>query len=263
MYTKEALHNAEVQVSNILESYGFPDPYPWRFNKRGQVIPQHSDVPIEEIVLKRNLVEIAEYDALLKIQDHAFKINSGFILWISPIHPVYYPDASKIVISKKEGDLLLNWSIGTTWDTLGSIIAARELAKLSNLDPYIFKSATDVRANPIFIDKENEHLLSLIFQQILDPRSLQMMKSGEDLIIKEKFMKELLSGKSTPLGSSPRSCPPRQKGLTAFQIFSGKDEYGPLQFECPLCHKTNTRPPHELLSSCQHCGGNVRCNISA
>lgn len=37
------------------------------------------------------------------------------------------------------------------------------------------------------------------------------------------------------------------------------DKYGSRTFECPSCHKTNVRPENELISNCQHCGGDVRC----
>lgn len=258
--TKEALHFAEVRVSEALESHGIPDPYIWRFNKLGQLIPEHSDTPIEDVIIKDNYIGKIEYDAFLKIQERALKMNSGFIVWISPVHPVFYPDGSKIVISKKQGKILLNRAIVTSWDKIGSILAAKELASLSNIDPYIFKSASFVRANPIFIDKTKEVELGLILKKILDQKSIELIASGGDFLAKEKYMEDLLAGKRIPLGQNPLSCPVPMARLTAFRIFSGEDEYGSLQFECPHCRKTNTRPAHQLISNCQHCGSDVRCN---
>jgi xanthosine utilization system XapX-like protein len=37
------------------------------------------------------------------------------------------------------------------------------------------------------------------------------------------------------------------------------DKFGSLQFSCPKCHRTNTRPQGKLLSRCQHCGKDVTC----
>jgi hypothetical protein len=38
------------------------------------------------------------------------------------------------------------------------------------------------------------------------------------------------------------------------------DDYGPSEFQCPDCHKTNRRPKNQLLSECQHCKSqNVVC----
>ncbi|HEX6977139.1 MAG TPA: hypothetical protein VF185_02140 [Patescibacteria group bacterium] len=43
------------------------------------------------------------------------------------------------------------------------------------------------------------------------------------------------------------------------KIVRQEDEYGSLNFECPYCHRINTREPHKLLSNCKHCGENVKC----
>lgn len=260
MYTKEALYYAEVHVSEVLESHGIPDTYLWRFNELGQVIPEHSDTPIEDVVVKDTPLGRVEFEALLKIQEQAFKMNAGFIIWISPRHPIYYPDASKIIISEKIGETLLNKAFVTNWDVIGSILVAKELATLSDLDPNIFRSPTDVRANPIFIDIKNEEDLALALKRMLDKKTIEMIENGEDVIAKQKFMEGYLKGNSIPRGNSPLSCPVPMKGLTAFQIFSGEDEYGSLQFECPHCHKINTRYPHVLLEKCLHCKENVKCN---
>ncbi|MEK7497394.1 MAG: hypothetical protein AAB656_00560, partial [Patescibacteria group bacterium] len=149
MYTREALHCAEVLVSEVLESRDVPDPYFWRFNQKGQLISENDDTPIEEIVARNNQIGEIEYQALLKIQRIAQSVNSGFIVWGSPIDSIYYPDTSKIVVSEKIGDRLLNRSIKVSLDVIGMILAARELASLSELEQPMFRTANDVRANPI------------------------------------------------------------------------------------------------------------------
>lgn len=69
------------------------------------------------------------------------------------------------------------------------------------------------------------------------------------------------------LGSRSISCPVHlSNALTRTTVtldFSTKeDEYGDIQFECPHCHQTNTRERGKLLSHCQRCGGDVRCQSS-
>lgn len=258
---KENFHQLEVNVSEILESYGIPDPYIWKINKSGKIIPENDDTPVENIIFKNNPVAQIEFDAFLKIQDQAPKMLEGdYILWISPIHKVYYPDTSKIIITKKENGNLVNKSINTNWDALGSILIARELATLSDLDPYIFKSTNDIRANPIFINAEKGEYLGLAIKRMLDTKIIEIMENGEDWKLKQKYINDLRQLRQVPLGQYPRSCPELMVN-SAFNIFAGRDEYGPLQFECPHCHRINKRQPHKLLEKCQHedCKKDVRC----
>ncbi len=260
MFTTENLHHTEVHVSEILESHGIPDPYFFKFNKKGQLISQYdeTETPVEDVIIKDNYLGGVEYEAFLKIQQEALTRNSGYILWISPRYGKFYP-TPKIVLSEINFEdntkKLLNRAIVTNWDDIGTILAAQELALLGNLDPNIFNSPTAVRANPIFIDKEKETELSLALKRILDQKSIEMMATGADFAAKERFMTDSLAGNQIPLGQHPLSCP------TAFQIFSGEDEYGSLHFECPHCHKTNTREQGKLISNCQHCGCDVTCGI--
>ena len=259
LYTKEALHQAEVKVSDILESHGIPDSYVWKINRYRKLIPENDETPIEKIIVVNNPVGKIEYDAFLKIQERASYMKTGdYILWISPTHPVYYPDASKIIITIKEGETFLNKAIVTDWDVVGSIIAAKVFAGLSDLDPATFKSANSVRANPIFIEKDKEEILGLALKRMLDPRAIEMMKNGEDIKVKERFMGSLLSNEEVSLGQKPRTCKESMIN-SAFNVFAGKDKYGNLQFECPHCHQTNRREHGTLLSNCQHCGRNVKC----
>lgn len=44
-----------------------------------------------------------------------------------------------------------------------------------------------------------------------------------------------------------------------FLFSSGEDNYGSLEFSCPKCGSTNTRPFGQLISNCAHCGADVRC----
>lgn len=236
--TRESQYQFEIGVSKVLESHDLIDPYYFEV-KRGKLVSTYKDVPIESVVVKDNPLGRAEYEGLLKIQDLTKRNKSGFIIWVSPKHPVYYPDASKIVISEivHEGKKrLLNRSIKTNWDDLGSILVARELATLSSLDAAVFKTLTDIRMNPIFIDKSKEGELGQMLSQMLDQRYLEMIKNGDDWRIKNRYMQDMSRGEEVSYGEGSYTCPYNMEGLTAFQIFSG--EARP-QFvkNCPFCKK--------------------------
>jgi hypothetical protein len=67
------------------------------------------------------------------------------------------------------------------------------------------------------------------------------------------------------IGDQSFSCPGKSPGLvgilgeSSLNLNGAEDQYGSLAFECPHCHRTNTRPFGQLISNCMHCGGNVRC----
>lgn len=65
------------------------------------------------------------------------------------------------------------------------------------------------------------------------------------------------------LGEHSISCPTGAKSGTFSELLTGmsglEDQYGSLQFSCPKCGAINNRPFGQLLSNCQHCGGDVTC----
>lgn len=265
MTNAESLYFAEVHVSEALESHDIPDPYYFEIDELGRLVSPYKNIPIEDVVVKDSPLGKVEYEALVKIQNEVSERNSGFILWISPPYLGFYP-TSKIVISQivfEEGrKKLLNRAIVTDWDSLGSILVARKIQTLAEDREVAYKSATDVRISPIFINQEKKRELEDVLKDILDRRSLEMIYKGEDFLAKEAFMKVYLAGGRVSLGTSPLSCPKQMGGLTAFQVFSGEsDQHGSLEFECPHegCHKVNRREPGKLLENCQHCGRSVKC----
>lgn len=250
MYASLELHHQkEVEVSDILESYGIPDPYKFPFNNRGQLISQFSNEPIEEVIIKDNPLGRVEYEAFKKIQKNALTRSSGYILWISPPFEGIYP-VSKIVVSEiifeDNTKKLLNRSIKIGWDRMGSVLTAKELASLSDLDPDIFRSTTDVRLNPIFVDKEKEEDLSIVLKKILTKKAYEMMSTGADFKAKDLFMEAILAGQEVELGSEPLSCPEEMIKKTAFKVFSGET------FSCPKCR--GEIPSGVGATVCPHCG---------
>jgi hypothetical protein len=67
------------------------------------------------------------------------------------------------------------------------------------------------------------------------------------------------------IGEHSYSCTGSSSGLvnilgeSSLNISGMKDQFGPLEFECPACHKINKRPFGRLLNHCQRCGASVRC----
>ncbi len=258
LYPEQDMRNPEVltqfaeeHASSYLESNRIPDPYYFEFDKAGKLISPNTKAPIEDVVVKDNPLGRVEYEAFKIIQKEAEKRSNGYILWLSPSYPGFYP-VSKIIISEivfeEEKKKLLNRAIITDWDSLGSIIAARELSLLSSLNQVIFKTQKDVRANPIFVSKEDEGSLSLALGRILDKNSIEMVAAGTDLVEKKKFMDAYAVGRIMPHGSFPLSCPERMVGQTAFQVFSGEK-----RIFCCTCPKCNKQVEAEIYGGKIHC----------
>ncbi len=234
----ESLHYAEVQVSEILESHGFIDPYFFDIDFSGKLISPGNKRPVEEVIIVANDLGRAEYFGFKKIEEGVNKRNLGYVVWISPPYEGFYK-VSKIIISKivyEEGKKkLLNRSIITNWDRVDSILVAQELTQLSEDQDQVFRNTKDVRTNPIFIGPEKEEQLAQIFEQILDRSKLEMIRTGADFTIKEKYMKTLLGGGLVPLGDKPLGCDPDPWRATPFQVFSGEKKI--LCCTCPECGK--------------------------
>lgn len=234
-YSQKEVHQAEVFVSEVLESRRIPDIYSWRINKYGKLVPEKDETPIEDIIVTDNPVAATEWQAFQKIQNKVPLMEDGdYFLWISLTHPVYYPDTSKIIISQKSGETIVNTSINTDWDVIGGILAAQEFATLSNLDKNTFKSANDVRGNPIFINKCHEEKLGRALQKLLDQRSIEMMTNGQAVEAKTIYVNDYLARKNVSYGNNPLSCPVRMGEMSAFKVFSGEKK-GKYVKKCPFC----------------------------
>lgn len=269
MSTTELLYNAEVQVSEYLESWKIPDSYYFEFNKLGKLTSENSKVPIESRIAKNSHLGRIEYEAFRKIQERAWLENEGFIVWISPPYEGVY-STSKMVISEvvcENGTKrLLNRAIVTGWDSLAAVFAAREISELSGSISDAYKNPVDVRRLPIFIDKTKEEEFSKILEKKIDRKQMELILSGEDFQFRQMFIDAYLNNKIIRLGTGPLSCSKSVStdlNKTAFQIFSeGEkvDEFGSLKFKCPACSRTNERSPHKLISNCKHCGADVSCS---
>lgn len=67
------------------------------------------------------------------------------------------------------------------------------------------------------------------------------------------------SGCGASVGASGELSAGNQLAASGFGNKAGEDKYGSLEFDCPHCHKNNTRPYGQLIPNCRHCHKDVRC----
>lgn len=67
------------------------------------------------------------------------------------------------------------------------------------------------------------------------------------------------SGCGTSVGANGEVGAGDQLAINGFGNKAGEDQYGSLEFDCPHCHKNNTRPYGQLIPNCRHCHKDVSC----
>jgi hypothetical protein len=250
--TKETIRSPQVEYksSEILESWRLVDYYPYLI-RNGKIYSPVTEKPVEESITRRNLIEIIEADAFDKIQNWAVYSLEGSCVWVSP--PARSDLSAKAVISEiehdpVEGKKLSNRNICFDWDE-DLFLHFAEYCRRDDI-----QTGEDLRGKPIFLLPRDKYKLFELLRG-LEPRQIKQVETGEDIKIKEELKAHIAQGGTVSTGSYAPSCP-----TSAFEVFSGLvDKYGSREFRCPHCDKINTRPPGQLISNCQHCGGDVRC----
>lgn len=248
----ETIYSTSVEfgASQSLESRRIPDYYSYMI-KKGKLYSPVTNRPVEDSIAARNTIENIELNAFNEIQNWAVYSIVGSCVWISP--PERSDLSAKAVISEivddpQDGKILVNRNICFDWhpDMFLQFAAYAERNDIKN--------GEDLRGKPIFLlPKGHFKLLELIEE--IEPLQVRQIKTGEDIKIKEETKALIARGEMVPSGQYSPSCVG-----SAFEVFSGLvDKYGSREFRCPHCNKINTRPPGQLISNCQHCGGDVRC----
>lgn len=199
--------------------------------------------------------------------------TEGTAIWISPSYENVYP-CNKITAYQLETDGYGNkYTSNTTvlFDTPKEYTL--KIASKLNSD---FNQIEDpeVLRNKLFSVEESiniENLLELIGgnkngnittpSMVLVDHFVDMIHYGVDarLVAQEMNQRGLIGENSVSCGGSSKSLSLESNSLT-IDIRNGlEDQYGSLDFPCPHCGAINTRPFGQLISNCQHCGGDVRC----
>ena len=224
-------------------------------------------------VRKRNVAgtgggDGVEENVITQLEDWFLSHDSGIAIWISPrgngTRP--YPE-----------EQLTIYRIGYKFGSLQKV-----LFLTSHQFKHEFKNPEAIRKF-IFPEVDNEESVIEILnwlksisdkkvetslQNVEERKSqaryyAQQYKSGVsiDRIIYEMTQTEFLGQNPIGCGAGGNSNISGGFGYTetTTQFFGYEDQYGPLNFNCPHCHATNTRPPGQLISNCQFCGADVRC----
>lgn len=202
-----------------------------------------------------------EKDVARNLEAWGTKNEEGIALWISPEWEGKYPCPKiimhRIAYNENGKKVVLNSVILFDAEIANPDYKRKTLYTLPDTEDNIFKilnwvkrkskeetrfessSITSHQKASYFVDQIR---LGIPHQQIIN----EMQKTG---FLGENSIS--CAGNSTFLSSIESN--------SSIHIFSREDEYGSLDFECPSCGATNTRPIGQLISNCQHCGADVRC----
>ncbi len=287
---------AEELASLSLETHRIADPYSYLITAKGELFSPTARCLIKDTIDdKTSLLGRLEYQAVLVTEQWVANNNEGVSIWVSPPKKGIYP-TSKIIVQEivHEGGVkkLFNRAIVLDFNEEQCMRFAWNLTSFSHNKP-IFRDLDEIRAIPLVLNTQNKSWIDILEKLIDVPKVWAMIRNGEDkqykketlrqaVIVQKQFFTDSRLSYSDEakiavmqmLGSKSGSCPPRSgtQGRTAFQAIAGSavtvgsggglvesDQYGSLEFECPKCKKTNTRPKGQLIPNCQHCGQDVRC----
>lgn len=233
-------------------------------------------IHLREILDTSSYLGAVEVDVLKKLEDWFTTNSQGFALWVSPPFPGRYPD-SKIIshrIAYTAGDMQ------KVIQNSADIFKASDTELIGILHEFfpVTLDLNDLEAirSALIVpnaDFNPEKLLSRIKE--IDPNAIAVggILDETELIKRATYISHLMDlGVSARIISSEMhrlglvgrhsiSCPRGLKTLSEL-IIDGlgiSDRYGSLQFKCPSCKETNTRPFGVLISKCQHCGADVNC----
>ena len=282
----ETPHSRRVEeiISVHNETNRFTDRFTYFYDEEGFYMwakGKDDDIPkkvhIGEIIDSRSYPGTAEGEVFDKLDNWFTKNSEGWALWVSPSYPGKYP-SSKIIlhqIAYTFGDMqkllqnsadLFNAPDEAILGILHEFFPqTRSIDSLETMRPLLI-TPDDNFDPPKLLDKIRE----------IDPNALAVngRLDPTQLVERATYISDLIDSGANPgfvayemqrldlIGQHAISCAGGGKTFSEL-ITDGlgtKDRHGSLQFECPSCHKTNSRPFGMLISNCQNCGANVRCD---
>lgn len=256
-------------ISSFNETSRKPDEYKFKF-KDGKLVDYQTEI---EISINRSTY-LGKMDAgfLDTLTAWVSENNSGTALWISPSFESSYPcnkvsiykieigedgtkttfNTSVLFDSPKQHTLEIASKLNSAFKDLGNPEVLRN--KLFSIDEDFGLSALLelIGTSQNFPPTPSLGVIKYFVQEIhsgRDPRSIaqEMQQSG---LIGEHSV-SCAGGANTAVSLGSNSLEINFGGM--------EDQFGSLYFNCPKCGATNTRPFGQLISDCQHCGGDVRC----
>ena len=254
-------------ISTFNETHRKPDEYKYKF-ANGKLVDFQTGQEI--FIDKSSYLGLKDAEFLEVLNSWVSENESGVALWISPSFESAYP-CNKISIYQLESS---DMGEKTTFNVSVLFDAPRQktLEIASRLNP-AFENINDPEflRNKLFAMDQNfglTSLLELIGSEQFFPEtpSVELINYFVDEIrmgvspeqIAREMQEKGITGKfSVSCGGSSKAASLDGNSLTL--NFGAEDEFGSLDFACPHCGATNTRPFGHLISNCQHCGADVRC----
>ena len=258
-------------VTVFKESHRLPDEWTFLIEEDGLFDPKRNGY-VHDIVKQfphPNPYLRKVEDQIIEAMDiWAVSNNGNSLVWISPIFIGEYP-CNKIEVLQKWPD-----SKGTNNVTLQFDCDADTCLRLVKIifpELEKIKDPEELRKSVIVNDNlDINKVLEIVGPYIPKPKNIkEIPKEHFDYIANlahkgadQRFIAYEME-RLGMIGEQSFSCPGRGlNGIlseSSLNINGAEDKYGSLQFTCPHCGAINTRPFGQLLSHCQHCGGDVKC----
>lgn len=256
-------------ISTFNETNRKPDEYKFKF-KDGELVDFQTEIKIN--IDTGTYLGKKDKEVLDALSCWVSENENGTAVWISPSFESVYP-CNKITTYKLETN---ENGEKSTFNTTILFDTPKEhtLEIARKLNPAFNKTNDpETLRNKIIVFDENlsiENIFELIGiekdiphitpSQHIVSYFVDLIHSGFDAeyIAQQMEEKGVIGKFSVSCGGANSSSLLESNSLT-LNLTGLEDRYGSLSFSCPKCGATNTRPFGQLLSHCQHCGGDVRC----
>jgi len=281
----ETPHSRRIEeiISVYNETNRFTDKFTYFYDEEGFYMwgkDKDDEIPkkihVGKIIDRESYPGTAEGEVFDKLNEWFTKNSEGWALWVVGPYPGRYP-CSKIILHQ----------IAYTSSDMQKVL--RNSADLFNApDETILgilheffpetRSLDDLEAmRPILITPDENFDPSKLLGKIkeVDPNALAVNRelNEKQLVERATYVSDLIdSGTNSRfitdemqrlglIGQHAISCAGGGKNFSELITdgFGTEDQYGSLEFTCPSCGATNTRPSGQLISNCQHCGADVTC----
>lgn len=235
--------DVEFKASLSLETQRIPDPYHYYF-KEGKLYSPITKAPVEDSITIDNPMEEAESAAFQKIQKWFSECEEGSVVWISPSNS--RDVSTKIIISEivdtSLNKRLRNRAVCLDLNHEECLLLAKKIGLTDNI------SDSELASYPLFPHLSSQELVRVLEEYT--PRQADLIRSGEDFLIKERVKAELALGYPVLIGPYAPSC--ASGPSSAFNVMFG-DSFNMSEsfFDCPKCH--GPIPSGRGITTCPHC----------
>ena len=282
----EALHSRRVQeiISVFNESHRFTDSYIFFYDQGGfYMLAEDKETSETKKIYVRDVIERssppgrAEAEILDNLESWFDQNEEGSAFWMAPPRP-----NDKF----RPGWKLIFHQIAYTSGGAKVLLHGADLFKgppetVLSLIHQFFPETRNIHSieavRSLLIKPDDNFEPSKLLERIkeIDPDALAVNQKLDEVQLVERatYISELIYSRADSgfvayemerlglVGEHAISCAGGEKTLSELIVdgLGMEDQYGSLEFACPKCGGTNSRPFGQLMSNCQHCGANVRC----